>query len=387
MLKRLLCFFFIIVLMLCIGFIAFASDSYVVSSTDVTAKQGDSITVPINLSGNKGLMGFRISVNYPNNHLLLKNVSSGSITKNGMLNTTIKDYVANEGSFDILWSNSSGVSGDGTLAIIAFSVKSEAKNGECSIKLSFSQEDTFDGEFNDVKFSCKPITVAIGENNDATQQQETTGSTNNSGSDKVSDDYLVNTVQDALDSLGGKELSELNEQQKKQLLDEVNSKIGSYDANAKNYSDFEKLSKDYGNATKNEAVRKVMETADDSVITDVISSVLEDYGVKRFRDIPPEKQAEAFQKVKEGLEKKGADVSGFDNVQKEDLAEVIDALSEQALKQSETGELTNNPKKKTQISTGVKIAIVILTFAVIALVICFIYKLKNKRRTNNEKSE
>ena len=384
--KRLFSILFL-VLMLCafLPVLSLAAD-YTVSSSNQSARQGETFTVPIEISGNKGLMGFRITVKYPEEELKLKNISGGSVTKSGFFNTTIKDYALNEGKFDILWSNNTSVNSDGTLAILSFTVKNDAKDGNFRIELNYSQEDTFDGEFNDVKFSFKPITVSIGQSDATKQQPETTGSNKNSGSEKVSDDYLVNTVQSALDSLGGKELSELNAQQQQQLFEKVNAEIKKYDKGTKQYSDFEKFYKDYGKAAKNEAVKKVMESVDDSVLTEAISSVLEDYGVKKFRDIPAEKQQEAVTKIKEKLAENSADVSGFDNILKEDTAEVIDSLFKQALKQSETGELPNYSKTRIQFNTVIIVVIIILAFAVIALVIWFIYRYKVKRRANDEKS-
>lgn len=384
--KRSLCFIVTAALLLSLfGFVASAAESVTVySDSPLSTKQGEELTVPINVKNNSGLMGFRITVNYPDEQLKLKNISSGSVTKSGLFNTTVSSYDLVKGSFDILWSNNSGVSADGTLAIISFAVKNSAKDGSYQINTSFSQEDTFDGDFNDVKFSCQPIKVLIGKET-TTEQKEQTNPDDKTTNEKVSDDYLVNVVNDGLDSLGGKEFSELSEVQQQQLLKAVNNKIDAYNKGAKKYKDFKKLCNDYSKAAKNEAVRKVMESADDSEITGVIKAVLNKYGAKKFKDIPKEKRREAIQKIINGLYEKNADISGFDSLSDDEVAEVIDKMMNQSDKQSKSGELAKNPAINSSKGKTYKIIIIVALCLTATVLTIYFLKAIIKRRTKNEK--
>ena len=110
-------------------FTAYAKEDYLVYSDKISAQQGETVTVPLKISGNKGLMGFRITVKYPDSVMKLTDVSSGSLTNDGLFNTTVTSYEGLKGEFDILWSDSKEVEEDGTLAVLTYQIKPTADNG------------------------------------------------------------------------------------------------------------------------------------------------------------------------------------------------------------------------------------------------------------------
>ena len=191
--KRLLCFIITIILVLSVGFYAYADDNYIVNVNDVNTKQGEMITIPVQLKNNKGIMGFRITIKYPNNQLELKDVSSGSITADGLFNTTITDYYSVKGKFDVVWSDNAEVKYDGTLFIMTYKVKEVSDDGEYNISVTYSQEDTFNEKFENVKLNCSPIKVNIGK--DAPKEESTTMTKKSADKgNRVADDYLIASV-------------------------------------------------------------------------------------------------------------------------------------------------------------------------------------------------
>lgn len=362
-----------------------AESRYLVGADKISAESGAFVTVPIQISNNDGMMGFRLKIDFPESDLELHNISSGSVTKTGLFNTTVTDYAKTNGRFDILWSNNAEVAADGTLAVLSFKVRDNAKRGEYRIGIDYSSEDTFDGAFRDVKLTCKPIQIVIGSETDDGKQPSDPPEA--SGDNPVSDDYLVSVIDRLLQSRGSKELDELSEAQRQQILQEVNKEITVYDPQAKQYTDFGELAESYYSAAHREAVKQIMDSTDDSDITSVINEVLEEYKVKRFEDIPKAAQPEAAQKIKQRLTEKGADVSALEKVPDEEITAVIDDLSEQARQQSESGELTPNSGKGSTVGIGHKaIAIIVLCLAASAFGI-ILYVIKIKRRANHEKNE
>lgn len=91
-----------------------------VYSDEVYAALKESFTVPIKLKNNAGLMGFKITVKYPEAQIALKDISSGSLTNKGMFNTTVTDYYSVKGRFNVIWSDTQNVSEDGTLFMLTF---------------------------------------------------------------------------------------------------------------------------------------------------------------------------------------------------------------------------------------------------------------------------
>ena len=137
-----------------------------VSGDSVKADKGDLLVIPVCLKNNSGLMGFRISVDY--NETVFKNpsVKRGELTAKGNFNDSI--VPKENGSFDVVWNETSDVYGDGALFYIYLTVDDNAKAGNYDIKLSYKQADTFNEKWEDVKLKCSDISVIIenGEKNE-----------------------------------------------------------------------------------------------------------------------------------------------------------------------------------------------------------------------------
>lgn len=124
----------------------------------VEVKPGVRIEIPVRVEGNVGIMGFRITVHYPE-VLSSPVVARGDVLSSGSLNDSIT--AATNESFDVVWANTENVQSDGTLFVVSFDVPDKTADGEYGISLSYSQKDTFNEQYEDVVLSCENTTVTI----------------------------------------------------------------------------------------------------------------------------------------------------------------------------------------------------------------------------------
>lgn len=375
--------FAVMFISVCSFTIAYADDSYVVKADDIYAKQGETVTVPLKLSGNKGLMGFKISIKYPDNQLVLTDVSSGSLTADGLFNTTITDYYSVKGKFDVVWSDNAEVKNDGTLFMMTYKVKESSDDGEYNISVTFSQEDTFNEKFEDAKLSCSPIKVHIGK--DAPKKEQiTTTKKLSSDSNKVSDDYLTSSVEQIMQSYGVDNVNSLTEELQKNVVSYVNGRVDSY-GGGKKYESFDELKQDYLEATKNEAARKVVESTDPDAIIKAAGEVLKEYGVNTFSEIPADKKQEAVDKMLQKLANEGADEEGFNHLATMgDGAEALDNVVKTAQEEKDN---TITIAKEKQAKKNINTIIIITTVLIVTLALIILKSIIKKRRAINEKSE
>lgn len=372
---------------------AFAKNANTVSSDNVNTKQGESFTIPIRLENNKGIMGFKITVEYPNEKLTLTDVSSGSVTNGGLFNTTVMSYAAVNGSFDVVWSDIQDFTDDGTLFMLTFSVSEIADDCICEIELSYSQEDTFNENWEDVKLNCKSVSVRIGEPKE-TLSPETTEQTAEKNEDKkkvqVSDDYLISSVKSVLTSFGVADIEKVKDEQKPIVLEFVNNKLKSYDENVITFSSFEELKAAYNIAVKNQAEKLVNDSVDSNIVIDKADEVLNEFGADSFKDVPADKKEDAVDKMLNSLSENNAEVHGFNDVtNSDDAAEVLDSIVENAIEQENSGIPVQQEDNADTEDDGTLKIIIFVIIAVIVVVVVMVMLMinKKKRGVHNEKTD
>lgn len=124
--------------------------------TDIVA--GDNIKIPVYIKNNSGILGFKLIVNYDSDVLTPVSVDLGKVLSGGLQDNITGDSVP--GEFNVYWAGSDEFTSDGIMFYINFSTSADAV-GKSEIQLSYSQEDTFDVDFNDVKLACSPIELSI----------------------------------------------------------------------------------------------------------------------------------------------------------------------------------------------------------------------------------
>lgn len=367
--------------------IVYADNSIIVSSEVISVKQGESIVVPVTISNNKGLMGFRITVKYPENQLKLTDITSGAVTNEGLFNTTISDFNSVKGTFDVLWSHSEEIKSDGTLFILKFKTSEIASDGEYNISLSYSQEDTFDEKFNDVKLQCLPVKVYVGDVTTTEPVSENTTGKGDKKDDKsnvcVSDDYLISAFESVTTSF---DMVHLTDEDKAKIVELTNNLLKSYDENAVQYSSYDNLYSDYQNALKNQAVKEIIESTDDEIIQNTANEVLKEYGVSTFKELPANKKQEAVEKVKQKFAENNSEVNTLNKIDDYDLAaDTLDELIAESENQQKESVTADNGSNQNDNFSNDKTVIIISVVAVCIIAILIIWMIiKRKRRRVNE---
>ena len=140
---------------------AYAEGSATISSqTGLTAEAGSTITVPINISDNPGIMGLGLNVTYDEEVLTPQTVETTSIStgENMACNDTIE--TSKDNSFRIIWAGGENMTQNGTMFNVTFKV-SDFAEGNTEIQLSYSKPDTFNEDFEDVTLNCSPVTINV----------------------------------------------------------------------------------------------------------------------------------------------------------------------------------------------------------------------------------
>lgn len=123
-------------------------------------------TITVKIIGNTGIMGFRLRFEYNPDEVEVVSVQPGVVTSKGNFNHNLG---VNSDKFDVLWNSVADVKGDGSIVVLK--VKALSKE-TATIKIAYSQPDTFNQDWEDVQFRCENITYKIG----SEEQGETTSS-------------------------------------------------------------------------------------------------------------------------------------------------------------------------------------------------------------------
>ena len=140
----------------------------------VSCDAGEVISIPVYIKDNPGIMGFRITIDYPSQVFESPKVTKGKVTLNGSFNDSIK--ATTNGEFDVLWSNTENVKTDGILFTVELKVKDNAATNKYSVGISYDQADTFNEKWQDVKLSCTDVEVTVGDDVEPETPEEPTTS-------------------------------------------------------------------------------------------------------------------------------------------------------------------------------------------------------------------
>lgn len=130
----------------------------VVYAENVTASAGETVSIPVAITGNSGLMGFSILLSFDDSVFTPVSVTAGDILGDGMLDDSIGYLEAD--TVKVSYTGTSAAYGDGTLFTVDFEIFDEAI-GEYQIALSYIQDDTFDENIVEKELDCENISVKI----------------------------------------------------------------------------------------------------------------------------------------------------------------------------------------------------------------------------------
>ena len=271
--KKAVLFIALILAVFSLSISVYADEIASIKSEEVSANAGETIALPVVIKSNPGIMGFRITVNYSSSVFTDPKAEVGSLLRTGMFTDSIR--VGKEGTFDVLWSNSENITGDGELFIISFKISDDAVSGVYRINLTNTQDDTFNENWEDVKLAIDPILVNVNgappdEEDKNTTAIPTVDQTNNNNTTKQEITVPTTGQQEGSITVGQDTL------------------------------DTEQAEQEVQN-------RRIVQSADE---------VLEEFGVQAIDQIPEEKRDEFVQIIQERMDVNESDGQGisFDDI-------------------------------------------------------------------------
>lgn len=133
--------------------LVFAEKSY--------SSSGAEFSVPVEIKNNPGVMGFSVILTYDADEFQPVSVTKGTLLS-GLFNDSIA--TSSPGEFKVVFSGTSDFIEDGVLFTVNFKTLS-SENTISQIGVNYSQVDTFNENWEDVKLDCKDIIVQLGEDN------------------------------------------------------------------------------------------------------------------------------------------------------------------------------------------------------------------------------
>ena len=289
---------------------------------DVQVQAGQTFFVTVNAADNPGLMGFKITVAYDDAVLRDPQVLADGITKNGSLNDSIG--VAPGTAFDVLWTNTASVPGDGALLTLGFTVAPGA--ADTVIKVVLSAPDTFTEKWETVQADPLEIRVTVEKDADVgeppaeavtgeehaspteagtenqTEPAQPTDPPGVSGdpvlsfpSEKDRDlaQFLISVVSKALEETQKERILDVEKKEQADFTELVNDIADELsDEPVPEYASFDSLSNAYTDAVKTSFAENALRNSEPQTIQKAIGTALEQVGADAVETVAPEKRAE-----------------------------------------------------------------------------------------------
>lgn len=318
-------------------------------------------------------MGFKITVEYPVDKIEIKAVSKGELTTKGNF---ITNMGINDGKFDVLWNNTENVNGDGTLFVITAQAKADI-NKDCNIKLSYSQPDTFNESYQDVKLNCHNILISANKVETTAPVTEKEDNSTTKAPVPIDSSQVTDAVQTALDDFGYKNLSEVKDEKK--FIKRVNKNLetisGTQDHNV---SDMDSLNSLYVSAYEGEFVAQTTNNIDSEKINAAVEKALQTVDAKAVDEIEEKDKAKFVAEVEKNLKAENPDTPNISQAIETDRAvdiiKKIYSATKPATKQETTG------KQETE-SNGFSAFYIVIPIAVI-LALAGLFFVKRRKKSN-----
>ncbi|MBQ3006733.1 MAG: hypothetical protein IJD78_04135 [Clostridia bacterium] len=169
--KKLLLIFMSFALLMTMLCNAYATDVLNrIYSDAVAGEAGEQVTIPVKIENNDGFMGFAVYVTYNVDVFTPVSVSKGTMLS-GMFNDGIATSTNN--SFKVVYTGTGNVTADGELFNITFDVADDV-SGKYEIELTYSQQDTFNENWDDIVLNCENIETVITVNSTSANTTVTT---------------------------------------------------------------------------------------------------------------------------------------------------------------------------------------------------------------------
>lgn len=378
--KKIISVLLFTLLILSFNICSFAAEPVSVRADDVTLVQNQEISVPIKIENNSGIMGFKITVEYPVDKIDIKSVSRGDITSKGNFNT---NFGINDGRFDVLWNNVEESGDNGSLFIITVEPASTS-NFNTEIKLSYSQPDTFNEKYEDVICDCRNIAVNFSVNENQNDSETATTQITSEKQDSLAYDnnHILTVVKESLAEYGYASLSEINSDNQQYFLETVNQKLselsnGKYAA----IDSFENLVSLYNSAYEGVFITDVTSEISNENIQQAIKDALKTVGADSISDLKDDEKEEFVKELEKNLKNYNSNVPSISedvDVDKAlDIAEKLDDTTKPTQSQQDPAESNDTNNTWIIVLVSVLCIVVIVTAGIIII----------KKRKKNAKSK
>lgn len=204
-------------------FQCFAAEMNVVTSETTAVGPNCEIRIPVMIKNNQGIIGFRITVEYDESQISITDVYKGNVTDKGLFNNNVN--MASE-SFDVLWSYTEDISENGTLFEIVGKTTEDLQD-DVIIEISYSQEDTFNENMEDVVLQCKDVILTYdAEKKDTVLEDDIQLSSDaqeyvDNAICDVDAQVIVDTVDGVMGEYDIDDIEQASEEEMKKISDEV----------------------------------------------------------------------------------------------------------------------------------------------------------------------
>lgn len=353
--------------------------NYEVGASNINAAVGEEVEVPVKLSNNKGLMGFKISVSYLPDQIDVVSVKKGEFIGEGNFNT---NFGVRDTGFDVIWNSTGNVAKDGTLFVLTVKLK-EAVKDKAVIKLSYSKSDTFDSMWKDVALDCRDITVTKAAQASATtvSQENVTTATASAEPTLPSDDKIVEIYKQSLKELKYKDVYEAAGHD--DFVKMVNSKISDA-AGVKDHtwvSDYDSVIRLYEQAYENIFFATITGSTDSSEISNAVQEVMRKMKISSVSEIPEDQEGKFVKEVQKELNKVDPKMP--------DVESDVDTDEAMKLFKQAYGLANNGVPPKVEVSEKSNKRIIIISTAAaaaVALGTAAIIVYRKKRKNNEEEN-
>lgn len=375
--KKIITILLSILLVLQCNIIAFAADTVTVSADKVSLTQDEPTLIPIKIENNNGIMGFKMTVEYPADKLDVKSVSKGEITAKGNFNSNLG---INDGRFDVLWNNVDEIKNDGILFVISAQAKTEIKK-DTEIKLSFSQPDTFNEKYEDVTFDCKNIVISADYIESTTPETTTSnGETTIKAPAPIDNSQIIDAVDITLEQNGYENLKDVEDTDK--FIKDFNKNLETITGSDEhNVDDFDTIKSMYNSAYEGEFITETTNNIDADKINSAIKETLDEFKVKSIDELDDKDKSKFVQKVEEKLKEQNPDTPNISaDLETDSALDIIKKLYDAT--NAETTEEQNQDNNHSD-----KIIIIIISIVVFVIILVIAVAILKKKKLSNKDSQ
>ena len=126
----------------------------------VTAKAGETVSVPIMMKKNPGIMGIGLQIKYDPAVFSNITLQADKVFKDG---TFTYNVLEEENTVLVYWSSTENVTETGTMFTVSMTVAKDTDETSGLFDLTYSQEDTFNDNWDDVKVKIEAEDIGIGD--------------------------------------------------------------------------------------------------------------------------------------------------------------------------------------------------------------------------------